>query len=201
MSYHRDEFILKCMTLGGKPKEEKGGGADFFYSELKCTLPDFSLGKMKEFITFLKSLGRPDIDAKRGNVNFVIETPDDKNITGFYKQSYYIDRELGLDDTIEEELIVHIFPDNRLALDRIESLGSEYEKRMKKKLGRQGARSSLVLDSNHGAGVALIAHTYGASSSDISYIIEEMRSFVREGQKIMSNISAERVSKKSVVIL
>ncbi|RSN72453.1 hypothetical protein [Candidatus Methanodesulfokora washburnensis] len=201
MSYHRDEFILKCMTLGGKPKEEKGGGADFFYSELKCTLPDFSLGKMKEFITFLKSLGRPDIDAKRGNVNFVIETPDDKNITGFYKQSYYIDRELGLDDTIEEELIVHVFPDNRLALDRIESLGSEYEKRMKKKLGRQGARSSLVLDSNHGAGVALIAHTYGASSSDISYIIEEMRSFVREGQKIMSNISAERVSKKSVVIL
>jgi len=201
MSYHRDEFILKCMTLGGKPKEEKGGGRDFFYSELRCTLPDFSLNKIKDFVTFLKSLKRPDIDAKRGNVNFIIEKPDDKNITGFYKQSYYIDRELGLDDIIEEELIVHVFPDNSLALDRIENLGSEYEKRMRKKLGRQGARSSLVLDSNHGAGVALIAHTYGASSSDINYIIEEMKGFVSEGQKIMSNISAERVSKKSVVIL
>jgi|GEM_PF-2956517 len=201
MPYHRDEFILKCMAIGGKPKEEKGGDSNFFYSEIRCTLPDFSLNKIKDFVVFLKGLGRPDIDVKRGNVNFVIETPDDKNITGFYKQSYYIDREAGLDDTIEEELIVHIFPDNSLALDRIENLGSEYEKRMRKKLGKQGARSSLVLDSTHGAGVALIAHTYGASSSDINYIIEEMKGFVSEGQKIMSNISAERVSKKSVVIL
>jgi len=201
VSYHRDEFILKCMALGGKPREEKGGRTDFFYSELRCTLPDFSLDKMKDFIIFLRSLGRPDIDAKRGNVNFVIETPDDKDLTGFYKQSYYIDREAGLDDTIEDELIVHIFPDNSLALDRIENLGFNYEKRMKKKLGKQGAGSSLVLDSTHGAGVALIAHTYGASSSDISYIIDEMKGFVREGQRIMSNIPAERVGKKSVVIL